>query len=380
MTFVQTFLKELNNQKSGKIMHAAQENRDHDLYFEGENPRSYWTRFSNLLGIAVIIATIGLYRNSGAVVIAAMLIAPLMTPILGIASAMVIGRARRMLYLLMVVVGASLATVALALAIMFLSDAPKGMVVPAEVMARTNPGISELMIALAAGIAGAYVQMRKEEAGLLPGVAIGVSLVPPLAAVGILLYFGEPTLAWEAALLFLTNLAAIVLSACAVFYFLGMRRAMSDKRQMTGFGLGAATTLIVVAILSIELTTTTLERFREARDKERIVVVVKEWSRNHDLEIRHLDIDQVDGKTVVDLAFILDVPRSFATQIVAPIKMWPSEMDRKDLLDALESILDIDTIVITRVEIRYAMKWDLKTRQDLGWPEAVTAGAGGKQN
>jgi hypothetical protein len=60
--------------------------------------------------------------------------------------------------------------------------------------------------------------------------------------------------------------------------------------------------------------------------------------------------------------------------------MWPSEMDRKDLLDALESILDIDTIVITRVEIRYAMKWDLKTRQDLGWPEAVTAGAGGKQN
>ena len=114
---------------------------DKAIYFEGENPSSYWIRFSNLLGIAVIIAAFGLYRNSGAVVIAAMLIAPLMTPILGIASAMVIGWTRRMLYLLMVVAGASFGTVALAFSLMLLFNAPKGMVVPAEVMARTNPGI-----------------------------------------------------------------------------------------------------------------------------------------------------------------------------------------------------------------------------------------------
>ena len=107
-------------------MNAAQETRDHDIYFEGGNRRAYWLRFSNMLAIAVIIATVGLYRNSGAVVIAAMLIAPLMTPILGIASAMVIGWSRRILYLLMVVASASCGTIALAFAIMFLSLSREG--------------------------------------------------------------------------------------------------------------------------------------------------------------------------------------------------------------------------------------------------------------
>ena len=93
----------------------------------------------------------------------------------------------------------------------------EGMVIPAQVLARTDPGLEELMVAFAAGIAGAYVQMRKEEASLLPGVAIGVSLAPPLAAAGILFNFGELADAWEAALLYLTNLAAIVLAACGVF-------------------------------------------------------------------------------------------------------------------------------------------------------------------
>jgi len=126
------------------------------------------------------------------------------------------------------------------------------MVIPTQVLARTDPGLEELMVALAAGIAGAYVQMRKEEASLLPGVAIGVSLVPSLAAAGILLNFGELADAWEAALLSLTNLAAIVLAACGVFYTMGMRLAMRDKGFVTGFGLGAIATLAAVAILSIE--------------------------------------------------------------------------------------------------------------------------------
>ena len=132
-----------------------------EIYFEGDDRRAYWIRFANMLGISVLIATVGLYRNSGAVVIAAMLIAPLMTPILGISSAMVMGWTRRMLYLLAVVGVASCGTIALAFAIMYLSDAPKGMTIPAEVMARTDPGLEELMIALAAGIAGAYVQMHR---------------------------------------------------------------------------------------------------------------------------------------------------------------------------------------------------------------------------
>ena len=305
------------------------------------------------------------------VFIAAYLIAPLMTPILGIASAMVIGWIRRMLYLLAVVAGASFGTIALAFSIMFLSNAPKGMFIPAEVIARTDPGLEELMVALAAGIAGAYVQMRKEEASLLPGVAIGVSLVPPLAAVGILLYFNDPTNAWEAALLFLTNLAAIVLSASAVFYFLGLRPAMRDKGYMTSFGFGVVATLVAVAILAIQLSTATLARFREAREEELIVVAIKEWSHEYPIEIRHLDVDYEGEKVVVDLGFIADVPRSYADQVIAPSKTFPPEISRKDLLDALKPIVGSGAVIIVRIEVRYAGKWDIETGQYLGLPKAL---------
>ena len=123
---------------------------------------------------------------------------------------------------------------------------------------RTDPGLEELLIALAAGIAGAYVEVRHEETGLLPGVAIGVSLVPPLAAVGILLYFDQGALAWEAFLLFVTNLAAIVLAACAVFIVLGMRPRILDAALTLRISLGSFVSLIIVVALAIEL-----EHFRD---------------------------------------------------------------------------------------------------------------------
>jgi uncharacterized hydrophobic protein (TIGR00271 family) len=353
-------------------MSTEKEERDEDVYFEGGNRRAYWVRFTTMLSIAIVIATLGLYRNSGAVVIAAMLIAPLMTPILGIASAMVMGWTRRMLYLLSVVIFASFGTVGLAYVILFLADAPKGMVIPGEVLARTDPGLEELMVALAAGIAGAYVQMRREEASLLPGVAIGVSLAPPLAAAGMLLYFGEPAEAWEAALLYLTNLAAIVLSACAVFYFLGMRVAMRDKGFVTGFGLGAIATLVAVAILSIELSAATLDRFREARNEERIVVAIKDWSQGYPIEIDRLDVKKKAGQSLVDIGLIVDVPGSFSDQVLAPGDMFPEYLRREALFDTIEQILGLDTVVTGRVQVRYASQWDLKTRKDKGLPAPIT--------
>ena len=79
------------------------------------------------------------------------------------------------------------------------------------------------------------MQTRKSEINLLPGVAIGVSLVPPLSAAGMLIYFGAFDSAFEAGLLFLTNLAAIILSACGVFFLLGVRPAGLEKgSQMLG--------------------------------------------------------------------------------------------------------------------------------------------------
>ena len=341
------------------------------LRFEGEEPRAYWVKFSILLSIAVIVATAGLFRNSAGVVIAAMLIAPLMTPILGIASAMVMGLAGRAVSLLLAVAIASLGNVALAFFLLYVADAPLGMTFPAEVLARTDPGLEEMMIALAAGIAGAYVQMRKEEASLLPGVAIGVSLVPPLSASGMLLYFGQPALAWEAALLFVTNLVAIVLSACGVFFALGMRPAKPDKAYLRRFGLGALVTFTAIAVLAIELGYVTLERFREARDEERVVAAINLWTRGHPVEITRIDVKRKGEKTLVDAALIVDVPGHLHEKVLAPAEMVPSWLRREALLHAIEEVLGPKTEFSVRFQPRFSSRWDVESRTRLGLPSTV---------
>jgi uncharacterized hydrophobic protein (TIGR00271 family) len=143
----------------------------------GRGPQ-YWGRFYALLSIAAIVATIGLNSNSGAIVIAAMLLAPLMEPILGISSSLVQGYFGRVVRLLAATLVAAIVTVAWGYVIMVLFDVPRGLEIPSEVMSRTSPGLPDLLVAIVAGVAGSYVQMRREEAGLIPGVAIGVSLVP----------------------------------------------------------------------------------------------------------------------------------------------------------------------------------------------------------
>ncbi|MDJ0956855.1 MAG: DUF389 domain-containing protein [Arenicellales bacterium] len=337
-----------------------------EAFFDPQEARSYWGRFSALLGIAAIIATVGLYRNSGAVVIAAMLLAPLMTPILGIAKALVLGWIPRMMYLLAVVLVASAATIGLSYVIMAIADAPQGMLVPSEVQARTDPGLEELMIALAAGIAGAYVEMRRQEVSLLPGVAIGVSLVPPLAAAGILLYFGNTGGAWEATFLFLTNLAAIVLSACGVFLVLGIRPDIRAKGHVTKVGLSTFITFGIVVFLAFELAQVTIDRFREARDEEAVVTAVRQWAGDEPVEIQRVDVLKETVTRTVELWLLVDVPIDFGREIMAPEDMIPLGLRERDLKDYLRRVLGPDTDVQFRLQFRYAGVFDLRTGEQVG--------------
>lgn len=353
-------------------MSSEQEIRADDLYFEGKSAESYWIRFSTMLAIAVVIATVGLYRDSPSVVIAAMLIAPLMTPILGIATSMVMGWTKRVLYLLSAVAVSSIGTIILAYVIMFLADAPRGMNIPTEVMARTDPGLEELMVALAAGIAGAYVQARKAELSLLPGVAIGVALVPPLAAAGILLYFGEPERAWEATLLYFTNLAAIVLSACAVFLALGMRPVWRDKGYAARVGLGTTVTFVVVAVITFQLAGVTWERFQEAREEEKVVAAVRKWAGDHPVEIARVNVLEKTERRIVELWVIFDAPLHLAKKVVAPQEHVPPGLEVNDLFEALAQILGPDTGLALRAQIRYSGVVNLRTGKDTGLPSPDT--------
>ena len=207
------------------------------LVFEGAQLRFKFVKFVCLLVLAAGIATFGLLGDSVAVVIGAMIVAPLMLPIMGLAYSVSIGDRSAILSSLLV----SLAGIAMAIAVGFVLTLPIARVTNPEaihqVMIRTSPHLLDLMAALATGLAGAFALSRKDISDTLPGVAIAVSLVPPLANAGILFALGEPRLAAGSLLLFGTNYVAILLTGALVFGVMGFPKA-ACRRSTRGPGAG----------------------------------------------------------------------------------------------------------------------------------------------
>ena len=201
-------------------------------------------RFSVLMFLSSMVAAVGLLQNSAAVVIGAMMIAPLMSPIMGVAASLVMGWGKRLLLGLLLVLAAALGAIAVGWMFAALLS-PAGTGLPAEVVARCSPDIRDLLVALGAGAAGAFATVHKKISVALPGVAVAVAVVPPLAAVGVLLGRGQPDLARGAVLLFATNLVGIVLMAAVVFLVSGLvpRRTFSGRRSQILASLAAAAAL-----------------------------------------------------------------------------------------------------------------------------------------
>ncbi len=169
--------------------------------------------FYVLLSLSGLIATLGLLANSVAIIIGAMIIAPLIGPITGIAYSATVANRRLLRRSVLTLFTGVLFTVFIS-AIAVLSIGLK--TVTPEILARTNPNLLDLVIALAAGAAGAFANTRQRIADALPGVAIAVALVPPLSVVGIGLAWGETTFAIGALLLFITNLTGIIFSGVII--------------------------------------------------------------------------------------------------------------------------------------------------------------------
>lgn len=231
-------------------------------------------RFAVLLGLSVVVAAVGLLQNSTAVVIGAMMIAPLMAPIMGIAASLVMGWGARLVSGLVIVSGSVVGSVLLAWAIAaFLPEVDTGL--PAEVLSRSSPDVRDLLVALAAGAAGAFATVRRDVSGALPGVAVAVALVPPLASVGVLLGRDQPDLARGAMLLFVTNLFGIVLAAAIIFVLTGfvpVHRIKASPRQVAiTLGLATVPTIVVGVILTARFIATA-DHARELRLATRTVV------------------------------------------------------------------------------------------------------------
>jgi uncharacterized hydrophobic protein (TIGR00271 family) len=160
------------------------------------------------------IATFGLLENSAAVIIGAMIVAPLLAPIQALAYGVLDGSVRKIRASCISLSAGSVLAVGVAT---LLAKAIGLTVLGSEVMSRTRPNLLDLGIAFAAGLVGGFARTRPAISNTVAGTAIAVALMPPLCVLGIGLAAGEYRIAGGALLLFATNLCGITVASTLVF-------------------------------------------------------------------------------------------------------------------------------------------------------------------
>ena len=207
------------------------------------------TDFYVMMTLSAAIASLGLLLSSPTVIIGAMLMAPMMSALIGVGMGIVQGD----IWLLR----PSLRTTALGAFLVIGISGLVGLVVPGrriteEMLGRSSPTLIDLAVALVSGAAAAYAIARRDVASALAGVAIAVALVPPLATLGLAAISGDGQVAFGASLLFLTNLAAIVSAAAVVFLWMGFRPNIGEEiraRTFKGGLLGTAVLLLCITVI-----------------------------------------------------------------------------------------------------------------------------------
>lgn len=256
------------------------------LFIEGPQTKRRLTNFFALLLFATVIATYGVLSDSTATVIGAMIVAPLMGPIMATTAAVVMGSSQRALRAFGLTVVGVLTVILFAYLLSWVvPDVTISFTSNGEIASRINPGLYALLTALGAGAAGAFITSRAEIADSMGGVAIAISLVPPLCVVGISLQNGQLDAAIGAMLLFLTNYLAILLIGGLVFVVTGLGKLATahehSRVRRRGFVLFIAGLLLVV----IPLTLTTYQSVLHSIETQRATAEVNDWLENTNYQV-----------------------------------------------------------------------------------------------
>ena len=263
--------------KDNKFTPADIPEFEEKLFFEGDRTQKYLVRFFILLFLSTVIATQGVIEDSTATVIGAMIIAPLMTPIVATTAALMMGNSQRAVGSLLLVVKGTASVVAVSALFGLLAIHVVDFDTNSQITARVAPRLLDLIIALAAGAAGAFAICRDDIADSIPGVAISIALVPPLCVVGISLSAAQWSDAWGAFLLFLTNFLSILLAGGGVFALLGLGGAVT--RDMSNINKGRAYRIIAIGIIlvALPLAATTTKVGRDSIAQVKIRNIVDQW-------------------------------------------------------------------------------------------------------
>jgi uncharacterized hydrophobic protein (TIGR00271 family) len=275
--------------------------------------------------LAATIASYGLFANSPAVVIGAMIVAMLLGPIVGVSLALVDSDAKILLKSLLSLLSGAVAVLATAFII---GTVHKDMPITSEIMARTVPNFLDLMIALAGGAAGAYATVSFRLSLALVGVAIATALVPPLSSASILLARGEGALALGALELAIVNLVAIQFSASVVLWLTGFRRVTRTSGQpIAEFLKQNLLSIIILVALGVSLSISSrhaiAKQLFETKTRFTLQHEVNSSLGSHLVGVR---FQNVPGKTIVRAVVRGPNPPS-AAQLAAMEDQLPSTPD-----------------------------------------------------
>ena len=250
------------------------------VYLFGGDVGAKQSRFWLLLVLATGIATAGVIGDSTATVIGAMIVAPLAVPIQGVAVGIAFGELRPLLLSLAIVVSAVVAVIALSALLAVLLPELHAPADNSQVTARVSPTIVDLVAAATTGLAGAFAVGRRDIGDILPGVAIAISLVPPLSVVGVTAVEGDWNGAFGALLLFVTNVLAIVVVGAALFSILRARQGReidaSFHRREVYAVVGIAGVLVLAALSVLTYRTVQLANRQSAATR-----IGTTWATEH---------------------------------------------------------------------------------------------------
>lgn len=261
-------------------------------FIEGPSRGRALSSFWILLVLSAIIASAGVIADSAATVIGAMIVAPLMRPILGAAAAIVLARRRQVVINLGLMASGAVAVIALGYLLGALTQIDVVAATNGQVAGRVSPRLIDLVAALATGVVGVFAVVRSDVSDTLPGVAIAISLVPPLAVVGLTLEAGATGESVGALLLFGTNVAAIIATGTVVLLLAGFRHAA----HASGIAVGALTgkTLAVVAgsvvLVTVPLAVGTRDVVLEQLTIGQVRPVTEAWAEAQDWEVAEISL------------------------------------------------------------------------------------------
>ncbi|MBV2146938.1 DUF389 domain-containing protein [Sphingobium sp. AS12] len=269
---------------------------DHESVVERVREDDGWTpRYAFMILMSAGIAVLGLLLSSPAVVIGAMLISPLMGPIVGLGFALATTDSQEIRRTLTTLAGGAAVAIFFTAFIVLLSPLQT---VTSEIAARTRPNLFDLMVALFSALAGAYAMIRGKS-GTIVGVAIATALMPPLATVGFGLATLNGTVAGGAFLLFFTNFVTIALAVGIMARLYGFGRTLSPRQSwvQTSFIIVIFVALAMPLGLSLQKIAWEARASRDARD-----IIRREFP--DDARISQIDLD-FDAKPLAVTASVL---------------------------------------------------------------------------